>query len=190
MSTRIEFLINAIKEVQETNRFLDAKAGVLVALESSLLIVAISSLTDTSRLQLIKNLIGSGNTGYLAFLAVYFVVYAIALVIHILIMLKIIFPTEDPEAHVHLGDFQPRRLFFLHILDQSRKIEPSVPEYFSQLAAMSDDDITKEYAFELLKLSFIRKVKSDGLAFSFRFLGVLIVGIAVFGLLLALGGLM
>jgi hypothetical protein len=70
-----------------------------------------------------------------------------------------------------------------------RRIEPSVSGYFSQLAAMSDDDITKEYVFELSKLSYIRKAKNDGLALSFRFLGALIIGIAVFGLLLALGGL-
>ena len=54
---------------------------------------------------------------------------------------------------------------------------------------MGEDDIGKEYVFELLKLSYIRKIKSDGLALSFRFLGALIIGITILGFLLALGGL-
>jgi len=67
---------------------------------------------------------------------------------------------------------------------------PSVPAYFAQLAKMGEDDIGKEYVFELLKLSYIRKIKSDGLALSFRFLGALIIGITILGFLLALGGLL
>jgi len=189
MNSKGEFLIKAIEEVQETNRFLDTKAGVLVVFESSLLIVAVSSLVDASRLQLIQSLISRVAIGYLMLLAVYFIGYVIALVVHILITLRVIFPRETPEAHVELGDFQPKRLFFLHKLDQNQRIKPSLPEYSAQLSAMSDDDIAKEYAFELLKLSYIRQRKSDGLALSFKFLSALLIGIVVFGFLLAFGGL-
>jgi len=190
MSAKVEFLIKAIEEVQETNRFLDAKAGVLVAFESSLLVIAISSLSDNSRLQLIKNLMAGGAGWYSLLLMVYFTVYVIALLGHILITLRVIFPAENPESHIVLGDFEPKRLFFLHQLDQNQQMTPSVPAYFAQLAKMGEDDIGKEYVFELLKLSYIRKIKSDGLALSFRFLGALIIGITILGFLLALGGLL
>jgi hypothetical protein len=73
MNSKGEFLIKAIEEVQETNRFLDTKAGVLVVFESSLLIVAVSSLVDASRLQLIQSLISRVAIGYLMLLAVYFI---------------------------------------------------------------------------------------------------------------------
>jgi len=104
MSAKVDFLIKAIEEVQETNRFLDAKAGVLVAFESSLLVIAISSLSDNSRLQLIKNLMTGGAGWYSLLLIVYFTLYVIALLGHILITLRVIFPAENPESHVSLGD--------------------------------------------------------------------------------------
>jgi hypothetical protein len=189
MCAKREFLIKAIEEVQETNRFLDTKAGVLVVFESSLFIIAVSSLADTSVLQLIQNLISRAAPGYLIFLAAYLIIYIVALTIHILITLKGIFPQRNPEAHVELGDSQPRRLFFLFELDENEKIRPSLPEYIARLASVSDDDIIQEYALELSKLSYIRRKKSDSLRLSFRLLSVLIVGAVVFGFLLALGGL-
>lgn len=187
METKAEFLIQATGEVQETNRFLDTKAGALIVFESSLLAVAVYSLFDKSALELMQALANQVAVWYLVFLVVCFICYIIMLVAHILFSLRIIFPQENPEAHVDLGDFQPRRLFFLYKLDEKRRLRPSVVEYSTQLAGMSDDDIINEYVFELLKLSYIRKLKSDRLAFSFRFLEFLVVGIVALGLLLVLG---
>jgi len=187
MKAKTEFLIKAIEEVQETNRFLDTKAGALIVFESSLLAIAAYSLFDKSTLELMQILVNRVAIGYLVFLMICFICYLIALITHILLSLKVILPQENPETHVDFGGFQPKRLFFLHKLDEKRRLKPSVVEYSMQLTDMSDDDIINEYIFELLKLSYIRKTKSDRLAFSFRFLAFLIVGIVMLGLLLALG---
>ena len=75
MRAKIEFLIKAIEEAQETNRFLDTKAGALIVFESSLLAVAVFNLFDKSTLELIQNLINRAAIGYQIFLAFYFVCY-------------------------------------------------------------------------------------------------------------------
>lgn len=184
MEAKTEFLIQAIQEVQETNRFLDTKAGAQIVFESSLLAISVYSLFDKSTLELIQTLANNIQTQFWILLIVCFVFYMVVLVIHILLLLRIIFPQENPENHVDLGDFKPRRLFFLHKLDAKQHIRPSLDEYSAQLTNMDKDDIINEFIFELLKLSYIRKVKSDRLAFSFRFLAFLVVGIAVLGVLL------
>ena len=166
MSAKREFVLKAIEEVQETNRFLDTKAGVIVMFESSLLLVFVSSLLDLSKLQLIQSFLSRISVGYRILLMVYSVGYVIALIVHVLITLQAIFPSQNPECHVKLGNFQPKRLFYLFRTDKSGRLEPPVSEYYVELAAMSDDDVTREYVFELMKLSYIRKTKQDRLALS------------------------
>ncbi|TEU14568.1 MAG: hypothetical protein E3J21_15610, partial [Anaerolineales bacterium] len=140
MKAKTEFLIKAIEEVQETNRFLDTKAGALIVFESSLLVIATYSFFDKSTLELIQFLVNRVAIGYLIFLVIYFICYLVALVTHILLSLRVIFPQEAPEAHIDLGDFQPKRLFFLYRMDERQRLRPSVVEYSTQLADMSDDD--------------------------------------------------
>jgi hypothetical protein len=187
VNVKREFLLKAIAEVQETNRFLDTKAGVIVMFESSLFLILVSSLLDVSRLQLIPAFVSQAATEYLILLTAYLTSYVIALVVHVLVTLRVIFPKQNPESCVKLDDFQPKKLFFLHKLDQNGRMEPSVPEYYAELATLSDDEVDKEYVFEFIKLSYIRKIKYDGLARSFKFLNILVIGAAVFGLLVAFG---
>jgi hypothetical protein len=187
MKEQVDFVLNAIEDANETNRFLETKAGVLIAFETSFLAIAAYSLFDKSALELIQALVSGVASWFLVLLAVYFVGFLVALVMHILFTLRVIMPQEAPEAHVHLGDFEPKRLFFLFKLDQDQKLGPSVTEYSQQLAAMSEAEITSEYVFELLKVSYIRKAKSDRLNASFRYLRYQIIGIVVFAILVALG---
>jgi hypothetical protein len=187
MKEHVDFVLNAIEDANETNRFLETKAGVLIAFETSFLAVAAYSLFDKSTLELIQTLVSGVASWYLVLLVVCFVVFLIMLVMHILFTLRVTMPQEAPEAHVDLGDFEPKRLFFLHRLDKDQVLGPSVTEYSEQLAAMSEADITGEYIFELLKVSYIRKAKSDRLSASFRYLRYQIVGIVVLAILFALG---
>ncbi len=48
------FLLEAIKDVQETNRFLDTKAGVLVGIESTLLFAVVATIFDSQKYTAIK----------------------------------------------------------------------------------------------------------------------------------------
>lgn len=187
METKIGFLVKAIEEVQETNRFLDTKAGVLIVFETSLLAVAVYSLFDKSTVEFVRDFTNRITVGYLVFMVFCFVSYIVALIIHILLSLRIIFPQENPELHVDLTDFEPKRLFFLYKLNGNQQLRPSVMEYSKQLVSMNDDDITNEYIFELLKLSYIRKLKSDRLKFSFHYLAFLIVGIMLLAFTIVFG---
>jgi hypothetical protein len=184
---RIEFLTLAIEEVQQTNRFLDTKASLIAAFVSSLLVVVLTILIDTEKIEAIQALLLQIPLGYLVLLIVYMAVYAVALTAQVLITLRVIFPHEFPEKHVDLGDYMPRRLFFLFKVDRNGKMQPSVPDYSALLNQMSEDDIINEYVYELEKLSYIRKVKSDRLMRSFRILGGLVVGMAVLGILVVVG---
>lgn len=185
MRIEIEFVTKAIDVVQETNRFMDTKAGTIAAFESVLLVVVFSNLINVSTVELVQTLVRRVATAYVLFLAVYFICYLIALVVHILLTLRVLYPQESPKEHVDFDGFEPTELFFLYELDKKQRMRPSVLGYSTKLTNMSDDDFIKEYVFELLKVSYIRKRKSDRLRFSLRLLGVLVVGLVVFCFLLA-----
>ena len=187
MEIRREFLIRAIEEVQETNRFLDTKAGVLVAFESFLLAFAAFSVVEKSVLDSVQNVFDEAPGSYVFILGASFAGYLIALVFHVIYTLRVIFPQENPAHHVVYEGFQPHGLFFIYELDEQQQIQPSIPAYARALTEMSDSDILQEYAFEFLKLSYIRKHKSDGLMVSFWLLQTLIVGTALLVLLYVLG---
>ena len=185
MSMKMEFLLKAIEEVQETNRFLDTKAGVVVVFESSLLVMVATSLMDKSVLELVSSIAQSTSKGYFIFLVIYIAFYLAALIGHILHTLKVIFPQEAPNQHVDIAEFEPQNLFYLYQLNKKDIIQPSVMKYSEKLSEMDSDDIINELIYELMKLSYIRKKKNDRLAFSYRFLGILIVSLVLFGILIA-----
>lgn len=187
MERKIEFVLKSIEEAQETNRFLDTKAGVLVVFESSLLAFLTANFLSASIVDSLQYLLERFGPGYLLFLGIYLGVFVIALVVNILLTLRLMFPTENPNKHIVTGDFEPRNLFFLHELDEHNRIRPSVVEYLARLSTLSDDGILQEYISELLKLSYIRNLKSKRLADSFRLLQILIVALAVFCLFYGLG---
>lgn len=174
MKTKIDFLINAIKEAQTTNDFLDKKAGVMVALESSLIAIVVNSSLDYDKSSILKEFFRSHTSGLI--LLLFFVV---CVLVHILFTLRVILPHESPESHVELGDYKPRRLYFLNKLETNKKIYPSHTEFISQLFMMNDEDIAKEYTFELLKLSYIRKMKIHNLTQSLKLLKLLLIAYVI-----------
>lgn len=187
MNMKMDFLIKAIEEVQETNRFLDTKAGVVVIFESSLLVFMISGFMDKSVLELVYSLKNNISIGYLIFLSIYVAAFFLALIIHILITLRVIFPQESPENHIDFSGFEPKRLFYLFKLSKNDVIQPSVLDYSEKLLEINEDEMLHELVFELMKLSYIRKKKNNRLAISLKFLGVLIVSLVVFGFLVGFG---
>ena len=189
MQWQVEFLAHVIDEVQQTNRFLDTKASILVALESSLLVMLASFLFDAGRLQVVQAFLLQIPRWCIVLLLIYSVLWIAALLVQIVFTLRTLIPMESPDRHVDVSGYRPRGLFFLYNLDRNGRMIPSVTEYSFQLSQMSKEDIVNEYVFELEKLSYIRKTKGDLLARSFRVLGGLIVGITVLGLLLFVGTL-
>lgn len=187
---KVEFLTLAIEEVQETNRFLDTKASLIAAFVSSLLVIFLSILVDTERLQAVQDFLLQVPVGYLVFLIIYLAAYVILLIVQVLITLQVIFPKEFPEDHINLSGYEPRRLFFLFKVDKDDRIVPAVHDYFKDLEEMGEEDIVNEYIYELEKLSYIRKLKSDRLGRSFHLLSALIIGVLVLGILIIAGTLL
>jgi hypothetical protein len=182
---KTRFLLEAIGEAQQTNRFLDAKAGVLVSFESALLFLVVATAFDSQRFADIKGTILSMPAWNLALILTYSGAYLLILIVHILYTLRALSPARDPEQHVILGGYQSKHLFFLKRDDSSGRIQPSLGEYAGQLATLKDGDVINELIFELMKLSYIRDVKSERVQRSLEVLKYLIVGVVVFGVLLA-----
>jgi hypothetical protein len=188
MDTRIDFLTRSIEEAHRTIRFTDMKAAGLVIFESLLLVVAIAGFAGNPMRGLVRNLIEEGVIWYAALILATFILYAMALVVHILLTIRVLLPVDKPELHVNLGDFDPVGLFYLGRLDEERRITPSVSAYGETLGEMGEEEMAGEYIFELQKLAFIRRIKGDRLALSVLLLAGLIIGVTMFGFLLAIAG--
>jgi hypothetical protein len=188
MDTRIDFLTRSIEEAHRTIRFTDMKAAGLVIFESLLLVVAIAGFAGNPMRGLVRNLIEEGVIWYAALILATFILYAMALVVHILLTIRVLLPVDKPELHVNLGDFDPVGLFYLGRLDEERRITPSVSAYGETLGEMGEEEMAGEYIFELQKLAFIRRIKGDRLALSVLLLAGLIIGGTMVGFLLAIAG--
>jgi hypothetical protein len=136
MDTRIDFLTRSIEEAHRTIRFTDMKAAGLVIFESLLLVVAIAGFAGNPMRGLVRNLIEEGVIWYAALILATFILYAMALVVHILLTIRVLLPVDKPELHVNLGDFDPVGLFYLGRLDEERRITPSVSAYGETLGEM------------------------------------------------------
>jgi hypothetical protein len=188
MDTRIDFLTHSIEEAHRTIRFTDTKAAGLVIFESLLLVVAIAGFAGNPMRGLVRSLIEQGVIWYAALILATFILYAMALVVHILLTIRVLLPVDRPELHVNLGDYQPVGLFLLGRLDEEGRSKPSVSDYGETLGEMGDEELAGEYIFELQRLAYIRRIKGDRLALSVLLLAGLIIGITMFGFLLAIAG--
>lgn len=183
MDLRKEFIFESILEVQETNRFLDAKAGVLITIETTLLFVVVSNIFDSQKYAPIKATIQAMPQWLSTLILVYCIIYMTLLIFHILYSLRVLYPTKDPSVFVDTGSYKPRNIFFLKT-GRNGKIAPSLKDYAKTVNSSTDDDIINELIFELMKLSYIRDMKSSRIQNSIRFLNVLIVGVVIFGFIL------
>ena len=190
MSSKVEFLEGALKEAQKATRSLDMMAAILIVTETLLLVIAIAGLVNNPFFQLVRNLMADGAIELTAALLVVFVLFTMALIVHILMTIRVVLPVDRVERFLHLGDFEPKGLFSPDRLDARRIHLPSHGDYAATLDGLSDEEVTGEYIYELLKLSYIRRVKTDRLANSFLLLGGLVVGITLFGFLLAIAGIL
>jgi len=184
-SIKIQFLLEAIQEAQQTNRFLDTKAGVLVSFESALLFLVVATVFDSQRFTEIKATILSMPVWNSALILAYCAAYLLTFVAHIIYTIKVLGPSKDPQEYVRMEGYKPGGLFFLTKDKSDGKIHPSVKAYAGRLASIRDSDVINELIFELMKLSYIRDTKAGRVQRSLEVLKYLIVGIVVFGIMLA-----
>lgn len=190
MSDKSQFLITAIEEVQHNIRAIDTRAAVIIAFESSLMVIAVVGIISGSFFQVIRSLVENGVVWYAALILATFVLYVMSLIVHVLMTIRVVLPIDDAADHVITDNFEYKGMYFMEELDRARRILPPAAKYSEQLNEMEEGELDNEYIYELLRLSYIRRVKNDRLSFSFLLLGGLILGITAFGFLLAAAGIL
>jgi hypothetical protein len=189
MNTKIDFVVNNLKEAQKGVRFVDSVALALMILDILLLAILILSFAGGSLNQMINNLLEQDESWYVALMLAIFILIAISLVGNILFIIRTLLPITDAGAHVAVGDDVDIQLVNLNRLDASGRMVPSVNAYWEKLDMMSESDIANEYIYELQKYSYIQEIKRGRLVSSFLVHIGYIIGIAVTGFVLAFSGL-
>lgn len=186
---RSEFLLNAIHYTYETIRFLETKAGVLVATETLLLAFAIACLTEPGRHDFIMRLHQTDFIVYIIVLAGCFLIYVSALLFLVFRTIQIFLPIKDLDEKINLDCHKPKKLFYLDDLDNNKKLAWLFKEHETVLSQMSKTEIKQEYIYELRKLSYIRKMKSARVTQTLAWLPFVIVGAVILGVMVLVGEL-
>lgn len=164
-----DFLLEAIKDSQNTIRAVDTKGSIIFGFEAVVFGVVVSKLTDSAiicpiqRIELIAFLIVS-------LISIYFIILAI-------------FPFDNPSEYVREGDKVPKNIFYISGLApkprffhwwrprlcQKFKVEKSINDVQKSLNTFSKENYQTELSYELLKLSFIRTAKINRIKISLWF---------------------
>ena len=190
METRIDFVTNALTDTQKAIRSLELKAGAVVVFETAVLVILVSGIAGNPFLELAKRLVDQGAAWYAALLVAVIILVMGGIIVHIFLTIRVVLPIFDTEAHVILGGYEPKHLYHPAAMNKNRQILPPVTTYTEQLAGLSDEELANEYAYELLRLSYVRRIKSDRLSLSFLLMGGLIIGVTLYGILFAMAGVL
>ena len=137
-SDALEYTLAAIADTQESIRAYDTKSEILAVL----LTLAITFVNYDNNLCL------SSFIGWIVFAT------TIAGLVSITFIGTVLFPVSNPEEQIELGDYKPKRVFF--VSPPQLKSGFSVAEH---VKAVNKADLQAESSYELLKLSFIRNRK-------------------------------
>lgn len=162
MENKITFLSTAIADAQELIRFTDTKTTVVITILGAY-IVAFFSVLD----KIITNYVLYSN-GFIFSL----VAFLLLLILTILVTVRIIKPTNNPVENIKLGSNTniPTLQFYVSPNDYSKddffafcnskkfRLSKTLKDYISEL---DDSQIVASLTFELLKVSYIRNVKTD-----------------------------
>jgi len=162
MENKITFLSTAIADAQELIRFIDTKTTVVITILGAY-IVAFFSVLD----KIIANYVLYSN-GFIFSL----VAFLLLLILTILVTVRIIKPTNNPVENIKLGSNTniPTLQFYVSPNDYSKddffafcnskkfRLSKTLKDYISEL---DDSQIVASLTFELLKVSYIRNVKTD-----------------------------
>jgi hypothetical protein len=175
-----EFLYKALDDAQGTIRSLDAKAGVGIVVLGAMLGRVLE------REQVVAIRAGGWIPWAVASL------FAILVTLAVSLAFRTIFPMVNPAANVSFPD-NLRPAFFVGHFSQSRiwrlfsssprfaKLAETHESYTSALQSASVESIERIMAAEVLKVSFIRQIKTDRLA---GFAKILTATVLIFILLL------
>jgi hypothetical protein len=160
---KLAFLYKIIDDNQATIRFLDTKAAFGIALLGAI----IGKVLDREQLT------AFGNHGVLILLAA--IVFGCLIIISAALGFRTVFPTVNPAKNVSFPDnlepkffiakFNPNRFFrYFSSSEKFAMLETKHVDYCNALEKANMEDLVKIAAAEVLKLSFIRQLKTDRLS--------------------------
>lgn len=160
MENKVNFLSTAIADAQELIRFIDSKTTVVITILGSYIVAYFA---------VIEKIVANYNLYNIDFIVSFYIFVAL-LILSILITVRIIKPTNNPAENIDLdGITSPslnfyiapnkyKGIFFPFYNSKKFKLSKTLKDYNSQL---KDTEILNSLTFELLKVSYIRNVKSD-----------------------------
>lgn len=192
----VEFLYKAIDDTQNTIRFTDTKAGVVIVSSGVIAGYFLELVTP------VLNHIHEGHLWVLYTVSALGLFSLLAIVVTILSSLRSISPISDAGHHVNSGGVTSQipfsinaapKMGFFDMFRERRKSELTMSVTELLLKASGDSpsqEISKTLAFELLKLSYIRDKKVFRTSRSITSLVVSMFSIIVFSVFLKVLGWM
>lgn len=166
---KIELLYKAIEDSQLTNRFLDTKLTITTFVLGIYTAAVGSGLGDFSKY--FWNLHCWQQAVFIVLLSI----IGIVIIVEAVLIIITVFPASNPFEHVKMDGYSPINMFYLAGMDlkvadylkisKKTKLKPSFDTLNSAYSAANLDVIQKELIFELMKVSFIRELKSKRIKF-------------------------
>lgn len=167
---KLDFLIKAIDDTQNTIRFSDSKAIAVIGFWTFL--ITIFSRTHDWWLSLFNNI---SHWTELVFLVILFILMMQSLIRSIWLSYLTLVPRSNPSDHIEKSNVVTKNLFYLFGYNQSLPLESkyiyqnhsnlkltkTTREYIDELDSLDDEGLQTELVYELQKVSFIRNLKID-----------------------------
>ncbi len=187
------FLYKALDDGQNTIRFTDTKAAVVIAFWTFFISTLISM--RGIWFDYIVNLANWTELIFIIFLILLMIVYLIRSVI---LAYTALVPRSNPGAHIMSEDVQAKGLFYLYGYNLPVPLEPKylyknhedlklgkkTKEYIEEFKEITEEEVNTEIILELQKISFIRNLKIDrvneSIALGMRFMIIFGVGLFYF----------
>ena len=159
---KIDFLKTAIDDTQQTIRFIDAKTGIGTAVQAGIIAIIIAKLPDLF-------VIGGQLDCEFWFGGVLFL---LTFIFSLIILIRIIFPTSDPVNNLYIDGQKVDPLFYVSGLDPKKfemmfsnnpsysKLAMHLETYSALLEKTEIKGLRAILEFELLKVSYIREIKT------------------------------
>lgn len=159
---KIAFLEKALDDAQELIRFLDAKTAIVITIFGSYILGLLFAC---------DNIVTYWNYYSRCFCLLLFLLI-LSISICILMVKRIIRPTNDPSKNINLSNETPPILLFYltqntykwyypFLNSEHHKLTTSFSTFYNQVKDADESEIIKSLAFEVTKVNFIRNIKND-----------------------------
>jgi hypothetical protein len=163
---KLEFLYKAIDDTQNTIRFTDTKAGVVIAFWTLVMNILIRTKNEWYNF-----LFGLENKSEQFLIAIFIIALIFFFLKSVWLSYLTLVPRINPNNQINTKDFDAQGLFFLaettpeikgkYLYGNYKKLQirESAKDYHDKISMLDNISIEKELVLELQKISLIRNVK-------------------------------